>query len=54
LTQFGDAFTKDIATIFQEKCQNCHRKDSMAGLAGGFAASPMRRNSHGSCCFLDS
>ena len=24
-------FTKDIAPIFQEKCQSCHRVDSMAG-----------------------
>src|SRR5580704_8511949 len=26
-------FTKDIAPIFQEKCQNCHRKDSMAPMS---------------------
>src|SRR5260370_7579640 len=26
-------FTKDIAPIFQEKCQDCHRKDSMAPMS---------------------
>ncbi|HYL39275.1 MAG TPA: cytochrome c [Bryobacteraceae bacterium] len=26
-------FTKDIAPIFQEKCQSCHRKDSMAPMS---------------------
>ena len=26
-------FSKDIAPIFQEKCQNCHRKDSMAPMS---------------------
>src|ERR1700677_287988 len=26
-------FTKDIAPIFQEKCQDCHRKGSMAPMA---------------------
>ncbi len=26
-------FTKDVAPIFQEKCQNCHRKDSMAPMS---------------------
>src|SRR4051794_22082970 len=26
-------FTKDIAPIFQEKCEACHRKDSMAPMS---------------------
>src|SRR5262245_11396906 len=26
-------FTKDIAPIFQEKCEACHRPDSMAPMA---------------------
>src|SRR5256884_4839810 len=26
-------FTKDIVPIFQEKCQDCHRKDSMAPMS---------------------
>ena len=26
-------FTKDIAPIFQEKCESCHRKDSMAPMS---------------------
>ena len=26
-------FAKDIAPIFQAKCQNCHRKDSMAPMS---------------------
>src|SRR5215469_17097821 len=26
-------FTKDIAPIFQEKCQACHRADSMAPMS---------------------
>src|SRR5580700_955743 len=26
-------FSKDIAPIFQEKCQDCHRKDSMAPMS---------------------
>src|SRR6202162_1056639 len=26
-------FAKDIAPIFQEKCQDCHRKDSMAPMS---------------------
>ena len=26
-------FTKDIASIFQEKCQNCHRKGEMAPMS---------------------
>ena len=26
-------FTKDIAPIFQEKCDECHRKDSMAPMS---------------------
>src|SRR5262245_42550007 len=26
-------FTKDIAPIFQEKCQACHRTDSMAPMS---------------------
>src|SRR5438128_950388 len=26
-------FTKDIAPIFQEKCQSCHRTDSMAPMS---------------------
>src|SRR6202035_3897969 len=27
------SFAKDIAPIFQEKCQDCHRKDSMAPMS---------------------
>src|SRR5579871_4995358 len=26
-------FTKDIAPIFQDKCEDCHRKDSMAPMS---------------------
>src|SRR5277367_5417741 len=26
-------FTKDIAPIFQDKCEGCHRKDSMAPMS---------------------
>ena len=26
-------FTKDIAPIFQEKCESCHRPDSMAPMS---------------------
>lgn len=26
-------FAKDIAPIFQEKCQDCHRKESMAPMS---------------------
>ena len=26
-------FAKDIVPIFQEKCQDCHRKDSMAPMS---------------------
>ena len=26
-------FTKDIAPVFQEKCQACHRADSMAPMS---------------------
>ena len=27
------SFTKDVAPIFQEKCQACHRADSMAPMS---------------------
>ncbi len=36
ITAAADApvtFTKDIAPIFQEKCESCHRKDSMAPMS---------------------
>ena len=26
-------FTKDVAPIFQEKCQSCHRPDSIAPMS---------------------
>jgi hypothetical protein len=33
LTTGSVTFTKDIAPIFQEKCQNCHRKGEMAPMS---------------------
>ena len=32
-TQPAPTFAKDIAPIFQEKCQDCHRKGSMAPMS---------------------
>jgi hypothetical protein len=33
LTSIPPTFTKDVAPILQEKCQNCHRKGSMAPMS---------------------
>ena len=33
LTQKPVTFAKDIAPIFQEKCQDCHRNGSMAPMS---------------------
>ena len=33
LTKQPVTFAKDVAPIFQEKCQDCHRKGSMAPMS---------------------
>ncbi len=33
-------FTKDVAPIFQEKCNDCHRKGTVAPMSGDLRTSP--------------